>query len=230
MRQVMIAAPAHDGRVSVWHASALSETVKMGIQQDINIVAIYMSYDSLVQRARNDIVAMAIEHQVDDLVFIDTDQDWQPADFFRLLSHEVDVVAAPVRKKSHDETYNVKLLGDYRVQKNGLVAVDGVGTGFLRVTQRALQAVWDRSEPYQEPGKSRPSRMVFEVRVIAGDLWAEDIVFCHKWREAGGQVWIDPTIDSGHSGDYRWTGNFQQWISQVTSNKSRLNTAVRISR
>ena len=212
MRKVMIAAPSHDGRLSVWHAAALSETAKLGVALDINVVAIYMSFDSLVQRARNDIVAMALQHDFDDLVFIDTDQDWQPEDFFQLLEHDVDVVGAPVRKKQDVESYNVKLLGDYAVNENGLVEVDGVGTGFLRIRKAALEKVWAVSEVYREAHKTHESRMVFDVKLIDGEIWAEDIVFCKKWRDLGGTVWIDPAIDSGHSGEKRWTGNFSHWI------------------
>ena len=88
----MIAAPSYDGTITVWHASALSETCKAGLAKDINVYCIYMSYDSLVQRARNDIAQLALDQGVDDLVFIDCDVDWTPEDFFKLLEHDADVV------------------------------------------------------------------------------------------------------------------------------------------
>ena len=100
MRTVMLASPSHDGRVEVWHAAALAETCKIGLANNINVLPIYMSYDSLVQRARNDIVQLAIDSEVDDLFFIDSDQDWDPRDFFKMLSYDVDIVGAPVPKKS----------------------------------------------------------------------------------------------------------------------------------
>ena len=55
LRNVMIAAPSYDGSVSAWHVSSLVETAKLGLTKGINIIPIYMSYDALVQRARNDI-------------------------------------------------------------------------------------------------------------------------------------------------------------------------------
>jgi len=178
-------------------------------------VAVYMSYDALVQRARNDIFKLAYDNDVDDLVFIDCDQDWQPEDFFKLLSHDVPIVAAPVIKKSDDPQYNVKLLGNYIINEKGLVEVDGVGTGFMRIRKDAIKKMWSASSEYRERHKEDSSRMVFEVKVMNGEIWAEDIVFCDKWIKLGGKVYIDPSINCGHSGEKRWVGNFSSWIKTL---------------
>ena len=211
-RVVLLASPSHDGKVSVWHVASLAETCKIGIANNVNIIPIYMSFDALVQRARNDIFKMAIDADVDDLVFVDCDQDWNPMDFFRLLSHDVGVVAAPVIKKNDIEQYNVKLLGKFEVQENGLVEVDVAGTGFMRIRKDALKAIYDASEEYTEPHKPEPIRMVFDVKIIDGELCSEDNIFCRKWNDLGGKVYIDPLINPGHSGEKRWIGNFYEWI------------------
>ena len=46
MRKVMIGTPAHDGRVDVWFANSLVNTVKLSMQRQIELIPIYMSYDS----------------------------------------------------------------------------------------------------------------------------------------------------------------------------------------
>jgi len=87
-------------------------------------------------------VAMALEAKVDDLIFMDSDQEWDPAWIFQLLNHPVDVVGGVVPKKSDIALFNVKKLpGEMKVEENGLMEVEAVGTGFLRISQRALQAV-----------------------------------------------------------------------------------------
>jgi hypothetical protein len=211
MRNVLIAAPSYDGKVNVWHATSLAETSKIGLTRDINVVAVYMSFDALVQRARNDIFKIAHDNKIDDLVFIDCDQDWRPEDFFKLLSHDVPLVAAPIIKKSDIPTYNVKLIRDYVVQDNGLVEVDGVGTGMMRIRSDAIKQLWEASEEYQERHKEEPSRMVFDVKLIDGELVSEDIVFCRKWTDLGGKIYIDPSINCGHSGEKRWVSDFSKW-------------------
>ena len=212
----MVAAPAHDGANNVWHTCALVNTAKQAIMRDINIIPIYMSYDSLVQRARNDIVKLALQMEVDDLVFIDTDQDWDVDDFFKLIEHDVDVVGVPIRKKSDEETYNVKLLREYKVLENGLVDVDSVGTGMLRLTRKALLAVWNDSEEYLEQGKGM-GRMVFSVEIVGGVLCSEDVILCKKLNDNGIRVYIDPTLNAAHSGHKRWIGDFDTWIGLVTT-------------
>lgn len=212
MRTVLVASPCHDGRVDVYHVAALAETCKIGLANGINVIPLYMSFDSLVQRARNDIVKVAVDSEVDDLFFIDTDQDWNPQDFFRMLSHDCAVVAAPVPKKSDIEQYNVKLLGDFVIEDNGLVSVDGVGTGMMRIRKDVLKKVYDASDEYKEPHKPDSTKNVFEVKVVDGELWSEDIVFCDKVKKLGEKVYIDPLVNCGHSGAKRWVGNFYQWI------------------
>lgn len=212
MRNVLVAAPSYDGKVNVWHCTALAETCKIGLTKGINVMAVYMSFDALVQRARNDIFKLAHDSQIDDLVFIDCDVDWSPSDFFRLLEHDVDIVAAPIVKKSDAEQYSVKLLGDYEVNDEGLVAVDGCATGFMRISRRAIEMLWNDAPEYQERHKDQPSRMVFDVQIIDGELISEDIVLCNKWTALGGTVYIDPSINCGHSGEKRWMSNFSNWI------------------
>jgi len=216
MRTVLVAAPSYDGKVNVWHATALAETSKIGLTKDINVVAVYMSYDALVQRARNDIFKLAYDNKVDDLMFIDCDVDWNPDDFFKLLDHDVDLVAAPIIKKTdHSHTYSVKALDGLEPGENGLISVDGIATGFMRVRRDAIVKLWEAAPEYREPHKPEPIRMVFDVKVVNGELWSEDIVFCENWRALDGKVYVDPTINCGHSGEKRWVGNFAAFMANV---------------
>jgi hypothetical protein len=72
--------------------------------------------------------------------------------------------------------------------------------------------LWNDAPEYQERHKDQPSRMVFDVQLIDGELISEDIVLCNKWTALGGTVYIDPSINCGHSGEKRWMSNFSNWI------------------
>jgi len=216
MRNVMIAAPAYDGTITVWHASSLSETCKLGLTKDINVFCIYMSYDALVQRARNDIVQLALDSNVDDLVFIDTDVDWSPEDFFKLLDHDADIVGGVYPKKGDIEQYPVRIdHGTLSTDDKGLVEVDGLPTGFMRITKKALQQIWDASPEYTEKHKEKPIRMCFNVTINdKNELVSEDMSFCEKWKELGGKLYLDPSINLSHVGIKRWNGNFLEYIKK----------------
>lgn len=222
IRTVMLASPCHNGLVDAYHASSLSETCKIGIMNNINVVAIYLAFDSLVQRARNDIFKMAVEANVDDLVFIDTDQDWNPQDFFKLLSHDLPIVGVPVRKKSDQEQYNVKIadsLESFSIDENNLAEVASIGTGMLRIRSDALKQIWDSAEDveYSETGKPGASRMIFDVKVVDGQLYSEDNVFCQRWKNLGGKIFIDCSINVGHGGYKKWESNFTEYINKLRS-------------
>ena len=213
MRKVLIGTPAYDGKVDVWYANSLVNTIRMSYEKDVVIVPVYMAYDSLVQRARNDLVKLAIEEDFDDLIFIDADQEWDPAWIFKLLDSNKDVIAGTVVKKSDQPAFNVKALKDGVKLDGELAEVDCVGTGFMRISKNALKQVWDASEEYTNEGKT--CRMVFDIKVVDGQLVSEDNVFCRKWHDLGGKVYIDPSMTCNHVGVKKYTGNFMEYIKAI---------------
>jgi glycosyltransferase involved in cell wall biosynthesis len=213
MRRVLIGTPAHDGRLDVWYCNSLINTIKLSMVHGIEIVPVYMSYDSLIQRARNDLVRLALEENFDDLIFIDSDEEWKPEWIFTLLNYDVDVVGVPVIKKSDIPAFNVKALPDgMRLDKNNLMEVEAVGTGFLRISKNALEQIWDDSPEYTN--ENRKCRMVFDIQIIDGDLVSEDNIFCQKWRKLGGKVYIDPSMTCNHIGAKKYSGNFLDFLQK----------------
>lgn len=219
MRKVLIGTPAYDGRVDVWFANSLINTIRM-TPEDTVIIPVYMAYDSLVQRARNDLVKLALDEDFDDLIFIDSDQEWNPEWVIKLLNHDADVVGGTVVKKSDIAQFNVKALDSgLKLEENGLMEVACVGTGFLRISRQALKDVWEISQEYENEG--RTCRMVFDVKVIDGKLVSEDNVFCNKWRDLGGKVYIDPSMTCNHIGVKKYVGNFQEYLKFIEDNDAR---------
>jgi hypothetical protein len=106
MRKVMIGTPCLYGQLDVWYTNSLVNTIKMSKDLgDIEITPIWISFDALLQRARNDTLHVAYEGDFDDLIWIDSDIEWNPEWFFKLLNHPVDVVGGTYRKKGDKEEY-----------------------------------------------------------------------------------------------------------------------------
>jgi len=222
MRKVMIGTPAHDGRVDVWFANSLVNTVKLAMQRQVDIKPIYMSYDSLVQRARNDLVKLAVEEDFDDLIFIDSDEEWDPEWIFKLLAYKEEVIGLPVVKKSDQMMFNIKSLPQgLKMQQNGLMEVEAVGTGFMKISRSALKKVWDISPEYKNEG--RLGRMVFDVKIVNGDLVSEDNIFCSKWRNLGGKVFIEPSMTCNHIGVKKYQGNFLEYLKFLQQTEKSAN-------
>ena len=224
-RRVLIGTPCYDGKIEVWHANSLVQTIKVAPQLGIEVVPIWLSYDALVQRARNDLMAIMLEGMFDDIVFIDADIDWNPEDFFKLLNHPVDVVGGTYRKKGDAEMYVAKILDHTKPvnSQTGLYSTDGLGTGFLRMSRKAVQYLWDNSTPYEEKDQGKVRRWIFDVIVKDNDLISEDILVCQKLKDGGFDIWLDTTITCGHTGMKRYTGDFAAWFDQLR-NRPAVNT------
>lgn len=216
IRKVMIGTPSYDGKIDVWYVNSLVRTIAACAAQNISINPLFVSYDALIQRTRNDTVKYALESECDDLIFIDSDEEFSPDNVLALLDHDVDVVGAAVRLKTDEaELYNVRNSSiDMPVDaKTGLWIVDGIGTGFLRLSRRALMALWDRSREYADD-KGVRCRMVFDVEIRDGRLMSEDISMCAKLADADIRIHLDPSFTISHIGMKKYQGNFQDWVKK----------------
>jgi hypothetical protein len=212
-RKVLIATPAHDGRLDVWYTTSLVNTIRVAQANGIFVHPVFMSYDALVQRARNDLFRLAVDGGYDDMIFIDSDMEWNPMWIMSLLQREEDVVGGTARKKTDDaEVYVVKTT-DLTVHDNGLIKCEGLGTGFVRLSRKAFIALWDISPAYQNEG--RECRMVCDVQVVDGQLYSEDTILFRKLADLGFDVWLDPTMTCNHLGTKKFCGNFEAYLARL---------------
>ena len=80
--------------------------------------------------------------------------------------------------------------------------------------------IWENcTEVYQETQHKTQSKMIFQIKVIGGSLYSEDVNFCLEWRYGGGKIYIDPVINCGHEGNKRWVGNFSGWVNKLVTDK-----------
>lgn len=211
-RKVLIATPAYDGRLDVWYTNALVNTVRVAQANGIFVHPIFMSYDALIQRARNDLFGLAVEGGYDDMIFIDSDMEWAPEWVMELLDRPEDVVGGTARKKTDEaEIYVAKTL-DLTVHENGLIKCEGLGTGFVKLSRKAFTALWDASPEYTNEGKTR--RMICDVQVVNGQLYSEDTVLFKKLNDLGFDCWLDPKMTCAHIGTKKFYGNMAAWLER----------------
>jgi glycosyltransferase involved in cell wall biosynthesis len=204
MLKVLIATPSYDGRLDVWYTTSLVNSIRVAQEQGIFLHPVFMSYDALVQRARNDLFKLALEY--DAVIWIDADLEWNPMWIMELLGSDKDVIGGTYRKKTDDaELYTVKT--NNLESKDGLIKVDGLGMGFVKMSKKAVQALWDVSQPYQNEG--RECRMVCDIQVIDGQLVSEDNVVMRKLADLGFDVLLDPRMTCCHIGTKKFYGNFE---------------------
>jgi hypothetical protein len=180
--------------------------------------------EALLQKARNSLCCDAFEQGVDDVVFLDVDQSFDAQAFFDLLDHPVDVVGVTARMKTDEERYTHRPEEPEKHTWNAqlkLLEVQYLATGFMRLSRRALQALWDASPKYYD-GKER--RLICDVQIINGGMISEDIQICKKLSEAGFQMYLDINHTCDHFGTKRYSGDYRRQyatslVSQIMKDK-----------
>lgn len=195
--KIIIGTPSYDGKVDVRYTNALINTIRMA-PSDMQIFPVFMPGDALIQRARNELIKIAMDAQADFLVFIDADIVWNPEDFFRLLSTGKDFIGGVYRQKKDEKTLVFKEKGGEQVEADGTLEVLGVGTGFLALSKYCLDILCNNSGGYLVNGVE--TKNIFEVLVEDNDLISEDIVLCRKWMKLGGKCFVHFDIFCDHIG------------------------------
>jgi hypothetical protein len=214
MKKILIATPAYDGKVGIQYSNSIIDTIRLGISKDILIQPVYIPYDALIERARNHLLKIAFDSEVDSVVWIDSDMEWDPEWVLKFVESDYDVLGAPCPKKSIDEMYNVKCKPENLIpDKDGFIKVESVGTGFLKMSKKAIQHLWENSEAYTSDDVEY--KRAFEVKVIEGDLYSEDTTVCKKLSDGGFSIMIDSSITVKHIGAMTFSGNFKEFVDRV---------------
>ena len=203
-RSVFIALPAYDFKVSLKLAISLARFAQSAPQHGIDIQIGSICGCSVVSRARNLLVKDFLESNCTDLLFIDSDINFEPDDILRLLSWSEDpkkgIVAGVPRTRSEHKTYIANL--DYddshelTMNSMGLVRATHVATAFMMVRREVFETLVEAHKEweYYDTRTDRVLNAVFDFKVTEAGYMGEDFLFCDRAREAGYEVWIDPTI------------------------------------
>lgn len=179
--------------------------------------------------ARNIMLAefLADPPEFTDLFFVDADVGgFSPHDVKRILDRPEEIIGGVYPLKQDSTKWPCSLVitpsGNYvNTEDQRLVAGELVPTGFMKISRAAAKKLHDRemlSENWyvwSDDNISITCANVFEFRVVKFRWIGEDRTMCDKWRELGGIVWIDPSINFTHRGEKVWSGNFGRWHNEL---------------
>ena len=191
--------------------------------------------ESLITRARNNLVYEFEKSGADALLFIDADEGFNHMDVIRMIESGKDVIGAiyPMKNINWENVRKAALAGKENLAEySGFFAmnmlpgentfkigepveVTEVGTGMLFVRKEVFEKMKPECPTYMlntATGAFDGSQMVTEYFATSitedGILLSEDYHFCRKWREMGGQVFAAPWVNIVHAGEYIFNGNF----------------------
>ncbi len=209
--KVFLATPAYSGLGAGYTFALFSSSAALS-QAGITAELAIFSGDCHIDDARNRLVRDFLETDCTDLVFLDSDLRWEPEDLVKLCQYDRDVVGATYPLKQDEEKYPVQMIGgEIWADKDGLIEVDGLPTGFLRIRRHVLQTLADASVKFRPKSDSRSALpLIFERTIHDGARWGGDYTFCRKWREAGGRIHVAPEVWLEH--DVNWKGSLGSWL------------------
>lgn len=157
-----------------------------------------------VDDARNRVAQAFLKSDCTHLLFLDADVSWQPEALLALCRHDLPVVGGVYPKRRDTDEIPCRLL-DGATPENGLLEVEGLPTGFLKISREALEKVAEVSESYNSDGET--THLIFQRTLENGTRWGGDLNFCNVWRRLGGKVYADVTLRLGHTGEQTITGS-----------------------
>lgn len=206
---VCLAIPSY-GNPSPGFVFALAASIRELEKQDISYYLLMLSGHCHVDDARNSLVKAFLDTESRYLMFIDTDLSWHPPDLIKLIRYDRDMVAGVYPKKKDDTEFPCRLLpGENHADSDGLLEVEAVPTGFLKIKRWVLEKI-----PHQSflETDDEYAPLLFERTIVGNRRFSGDYSFCHKFRAIGGKIYIDPEIRFDHIGDTVWQGCYGSYL------------------
>jgi hypothetical protein len=216
-RKIFFGIPAYDHKVSLKQAISLMRFAQEALPHGIQAAIGSICGCSVVSRARNLLVKDFLESDSTDLMFIDADINFDPQDIFRLLAWvsepNIGIAAGIPCARKVEKTYIVTLdeeNNQLTMNGMGLVRAKRVATAFMMIKREVLEKlVKDNPQwHYWDDKTERTLSAVFDFQVKDNSYVGEDYLFCDRARDAGFEVWVDPTIKLGHMGTIEYEGDF----------------------
>lgn len=233
--KVMIATPMYGGMCTASYMTGVLKTYiamsRLGVDMDL----VHLS-ESLITRARNELVRIFLERDDHYLMFIDADIAFDETAVLRLLAANCDIVCGIYPKKEIDwaqveraaksgksdlkdytGAFVVNLVDNAKSAmtsaEDEVVEIKQGGTGFMLIRRGVFEKLKDHVPTYRmSTVANSPMTHEFFATSIdeTGCLLSEDYHFCELWRKHGGKVHAIPSIKLEHIGNYTYGGDLKR--------------------
>ena len=233
---LMIATPMYGGMCTGHYVAGLLSTMSKMRSVGVQTFWAQIMNESLITRARNELVRQFMETDCDYLMFIDADIGFTGQDVAFLMAADRDIACglypkkevdwANVDKAAQDEKTGLKdyagsfvfnMAGDSQESdEDGMIEVRHGGTGFMLIHRRVFEKL-SAYVPTYRPSTQRDENGEYRQPLVheffatsideGGALLSEDYHFCELWRKHGGEVYANPFLKLEHVGTYVYSGN-----------------------
>jgi hypothetical protein len=213
-----IGIPCYGGMVSEPTMTSFLRFTLLATQAGLNWSLDTMVNESLVTRARNNLMAkMMTNKEATHFMFIDADIRFQPDSILSMMAHEKDVIGGLYPKKALPVNYVINLKPETKIQGD-IFTVDTMGTGFLmfkRNVYEKLIAAHPECKYVDDVGLGKQYEpmmySIFDCEIDErGHYLSEDWLFCRRWQKIGGEIWAHSKVLLNHVGHYEYAGDLDK--------------------
>ena len=257
---ICILTPCFGSICHTGYVTSLLKTMEIFKKLNVSISVEFCRNDSLVTRARNNLIARAMNDEtITHFLFIDNDIEWEPAEIIKLLCHDKRIIGGvyPIKKYNWDKilkrneenglydgiqqmlshksstmlkdiitdenyirhklvNYNLNYLeGKLQIQNN-IAKVKHIATGFMMIQRKTIQKMCQAfpSTKYTDDvnfltkEENKYAYALFDCCIENETYYSEDWLFCNRWRNMGGDIYIDVTISLDHTGIEDYKGSY----------------------
>lgn len=193
-------------------ALSLARTTHACALRGIDVTICYVAGSSIITTARSMVVHRFLESDKKRLFWVDSDLEWEPDDFLRLLglSSQLDIVCGAYPLKVEDRKAFVILHDDptkVTLSPLGCIKIQGTGLGFTVMTREVVEKIVATKPRILNQGAGHEMADVFRIDTVNGALRGEDMAFFDDLRDLGYDVWLDVTAELGHVGWKTYRGD-----------------------
>jgi hypothetical protein len=237
MASIVVCTPMYGG---VCHGSYTDSMIELGMvlrEAGHSFSFIYLSNESLIQRARNTLAWYFLNTtNASHLFFIDADLGFEAKDVLRMIDADKDIIAGIYPKKALKmETLKKalnkglpdpeKFAGDFvyrlhedteRVYFDQPLRMKYAGTGFMLIKRDVFTKLMPVVGTYKSNNHTADGGEVtynfFQVPVEDDELLSEDYFFCRAFDKIGGEIYGAPWCNFSHTGSYPFIGSFVEHL------------------
>lgn len=185
-----------------------------------------LSYPDIVE-IRNIFLTIWMDRiQTSHMLFVDSDMGFSPQLIIDMINFNKPLVGALCpKKKLPIEFAGRAKVGDAKVV-NGFMEVNGVGGAVMLISREVVTAMLAKFPDIIDTVtvKNHAAKAILDgqgvTRLIKafnkihidGEEFSEDLSFCHRWNQCGGDIWANIMHPVTHVGLHEFTGAYYDMI------------------
>jgi len=163
------------------------------------------------------------------LLFIDSDMGFDPNMVLDMMHFDEPIVGAIYPQRNLPTSWAGSGTGERETQRRGnFMEVEGVGMGVTLIRRDVVTIMLQKFpelvdtkialQPYakilQSAGANRLLRLFDKMTIPERGVVSEDLSFCIRWRQCGGQVWAAVGYRISHVGPYDYGACYLEHVQQ----------------